>query len=138
MTDQYELTMISAALQDGTAGRRSVFEGFARRLPTGRRYGVAEVDRVAEVLDRTGQLTAGETSNLESKEASINHEVRADRSLNGGRLTNQEKRIVNQQQNNLSGRIYNDKHNAAKQPYGNNRVDARRENQQRSRFALTQ
>src|ERR1700755_3455687 len=41
MTDQYELTMVSAALKDGTAERRSVFEVFARRLPTGRRYGVA-------------------------------------------------------------------------------------------------
>jgi nicotinate phosphoribosyltransferase len=40
MTDQYELTMITAALQDGTADRHSVFEVFARRLPTGRRYGV--------------------------------------------------------------------------------------------------
>ena len=41
LTDQYELTMVSAALKDGTADRRSVFEVFARRLPTGRRYGVA-------------------------------------------------------------------------------------------------
>ena len=40
MTDQYELTMVSAALKDGTAGRHCVFEVFARRLPTGRRYGV--------------------------------------------------------------------------------------------------
>ncbi|MFI7598805.1 nicotinate phosphoribosyltransferase [Actinoplanes sp. NPDC049681] len=41
MTDHYELTMVSAALKDGTADRRSVFEVFARRLPSGRRYGVA-------------------------------------------------------------------------------------------------
>ena len=41
LTDQYELTMVSAALRDGTAGRHCVFEVFARRLPTGRRYGVA-------------------------------------------------------------------------------------------------
>ncbi|ROP29902.1 nicotinate phosphoribosyltransferase [Couchioplanes caeruleus] len=41
LTDQYELTMVSAALRDGTAHRRSVFEVFARRLPSGRRYGVA-------------------------------------------------------------------------------------------------
>jgi nicotinate phosphoribosyltransferase len=41
LTDQYELTMVSAALRDGTAGRPCVFEVFARRLPTGRRYGVA-------------------------------------------------------------------------------------------------
>ncbi len=40
MTDQYELTMVTAALSDGTAGRHSVFEVFARRLPNGRRYGV--------------------------------------------------------------------------------------------------
>lgn len=40
LTDHYELTMLSAALRDGTAARRCVFEVFARRLPTGRRYGV--------------------------------------------------------------------------------------------------
>ncbi|WP_329387188.1 nicotinate phosphoribosyltransferase [Streptomyces sp. NBC_01716] len=39
-TDQYELTMLRAALRAGTAGRRSVFEVFTRRLPEGRRYGV--------------------------------------------------------------------------------------------------
>ncbi len=40
LTDQYELTMLQAALRDGTAGRRCVFELFARRLPEGRRFGV--------------------------------------------------------------------------------------------------
>ena len=40
LTDHYELTMVSAALKDGTADRRCVFEVFARRLPPGRRYGV--------------------------------------------------------------------------------------------------
>jgi nicotinate phosphoribosyltransferase len=40
LTDHYELTMLSAALRDGSASRRCVFEVFARRLPTGRRYGV--------------------------------------------------------------------------------------------------
>src|SRR2546430_2315056 len=40
LTDHYELTMLSAALKDGTADRHCVFEVFARRLPTGRRYGV--------------------------------------------------------------------------------------------------
>ena len=41
LTDRYELTMLDAALQAGLAGRRAVFEVFARRLPTGRRFGVA-------------------------------------------------------------------------------------------------
>src|SRR3954470_11070320 len=51
MTDQYELTMVSAALRDGTADRRCVFEVFARRLPTGRRYGVvAGQGRLMELI----------------------------------------------------------------------------------------
>ncbi|MGY5885909.1 nicotinate phosphoribosyltransferase [Modestobacter lacusdianchii] len=40
LTDRYELTMLAAALADGTADRDCVFEVFARRLPHGRRYGV--------------------------------------------------------------------------------------------------
>ncbi len=40
LTDHYELTMLRAALQAGTANRHSVFELFGRRLPPGRRYGV--------------------------------------------------------------------------------------------------
>jgi nicotinate phosphoribosyltransferase len=39
-TDQYELTMLSAALADGTADRRCSFEVFSRRLPESRRFGV--------------------------------------------------------------------------------------------------
>ncbi|HWB34407.1 MAG TPA: nicotinate phosphoribosyltransferase, partial [Rugosimonospora sp.] len=43
--------MLNAALRDGTAGRHSVFEVFARRLPTGRRYGVvAGTARVVDAL----------------------------------------------------------------------------------------
>jgi nicotinate phosphoribosyltransferase len=50
-TDQYELTMVSAALRDGTASRPCVFEVFARRLPPGRRYGVvAGTGRLLELL----------------------------------------------------------------------------------------
>ncbi|GIJ52150.1 nicotinate phosphoribosyltransferase [Virgisporangium aliadipatigenens] len=48
-TDHYELTMLSAALRDGSADRRCVFEVFARRLPTGRRYGV--VAGTARIID---------------------------------------------------------------------------------------
>ncbi|MHC3000338.1 nicotinate phosphoribosyltransferase [Microbacterium sp. HJ5] len=39
-TDRYELTMLDAALRDGTADRRCVFELFGRRLSAGRRFGV--------------------------------------------------------------------------------------------------
>ncbi|GAA2012317.1 nicotinate phosphoribosyltransferase [Microbacterium ulmi] len=40
LTDRYELTMIDAALRDGTGDRPCVFELFGRRLSGGRRFGV--------------------------------------------------------------------------------------------------
>ncbi|GAA2942084.1 nicotinate phosphoribosyltransferase [Streptomyces erythrogriseus] len=51
-TDQYELTMLQAALKAGTAERHSVFEVFTRRLPHGRRYGVvAGTGRVLDAVE---------------------------------------------------------------------------------------
>jgi nicotinate phosphoribosyltransferase len=53
LTDHYELTMLDAALRDGTASRACVFETFARRLPPGRRYGVvAGLGRLVEAIER--------------------------------------------------------------------------------------
>ena len=52
LTDHYELTMVRAAMHSGAAFRRSVFELFPRRLPTGRRYGVvAGVGRALEAIE---------------------------------------------------------------------------------------
>lgn len=48
LTDKYELTMLEAALADGTAHRQCTFEVFARRLQNERRYGV--VGGTARVL----------------------------------------------------------------------------------------
>jgi len=86
-------------------------------------------DRIANGV-QSGQLTAGETSKLETKEAAINGETRADRAANGGKLTTAEKQQINRQQNQVSKQIYNDKHNANTAQYGNNKVGQRRENQQ--------
>lgn len=53
LTDHYEVTMLRAALAAGTAGRRAVFEVFARRLPHARRYGVvAGTGRFLDALER--------------------------------------------------------------------------------------
>ena len=53
LTDRYELTMLAGALRSGAAGRRAVFEVFARHLPYGRRYGVvAGTGRLLEALAR--------------------------------------------------------------------------------------
>jgi len=86
-------------------------------------------DRIANGV-KSGQLTAGETANLEKKEAAINKETRTDRAANGGKLTSAEKAQVNKQQNQVSKQIYADKHNANTAHYGNNKVGQRRENQQ--------
>ena len=52
LTDRYELTMLTAALRGGAAGRRAVFEVFARALPHGRRYGVvAGTGRLLDALE---------------------------------------------------------------------------------------
>lgn len=79
---------------------------------------------------QSGQLTAGETKNIEGREANVNREIKDDRQANGGKLTMQERQKVNRQQNNLSKSIYNDKHNANTAHYGSNEVGQRRENQQ--------
>jgi nicotinate phosphoribosyltransferase len=55
LTDKYELTMLAAALRDGTAHRRTTFEVFARRLPEGRRYGV--VAGTARFVEALAQFT---------------------------------------------------------------------------------
>jgi nicotinate phosphoribosyltransferase len=53
LTDHYELTMLQAALHDGTAHRRCAFEVFTRRLPEGRRYGVvAGTGRLVEAIEQ--------------------------------------------------------------------------------------
>jgi len=67
-------------------------------------------DRIAQGI-KSGQLTAGESSRLEGRDAAINHEIRNDRAANGGKLTGAEKAQVNRQQNRTSRAIYRDKHN---------------------------
>ncbi len=61
---------------------------------------------------KSGQLTPGETRNLENRDSSINRQAQGDRAANGGTLTAQERQQINQRQNNVSRSIYNDKHNA--------------------------
>jgi hypothetical protein len=86
-------------------------------------------DRIAQGV-QSGQLTAGETKNLENKEAGLNKEEHTMRSEDDGHLTAADRAKLNSQQNRLSNRIYNDKHNANTAHYGNNEVGQRRENQQ--------
>src|ERR1700722_5575914 len=71
-------------------------------------------DRIAQGID-SGQLTSGETKNLETREAALNGEEHAMRSEDDGHLTAADRAKLNNQQNRLSNRIYDDKHNGATQ-----------------------
>lgn len=86
-------------------------------------------DRIAQGID-SGQLTAGETKNLETKEASLNKEEHTMRTEDDGHLTAADRTKLNNQQNHLSNQIYADKHNANTAHYGNGEIGQRRENQQ--------
>ena len=87
----------------------------AQAKPTVAQRKENQQDRIANGV-QSGQLTAGETANLEKKEAAINKETAADRAANGGTLTASEKKQVNKEQNGASKNIYNKKHNAKTQP----------------------
>jgi len=78
----------------------------------------------------SGELTAGESKNLENREAGLNAETRTMRAADNGHLTAADKAKLNRQQNRLSNSIYADKHNAAVQHNGPGTVGQRDENQQ--------
>jgi hypothetical protein len=86
-------------------------------------------DRIANGV-QDDQLTPGETKNLETKEAGINHEESTMRSQDDGHLTAADKTKINNQQNHLSNQIYTDKHNANTAHYGNGEVGQRQQAQQ--------
>jgi hypothetical protein len=67
-------------------------------------------DRVANGV-QSGQLTAGETRNLETKEAALNTEEHGMRAADNGHLTAADRATLNHQQNRLSRQIYTKKHN---------------------------
>jgi hypothetical protein len=86
-------------------------------------------DRIGQGV-QSGQLTAGETKNLETKEAGLNKEERTMRSEDDGHLTSADRTKLNNQQNHVSNQIYDDKHNGAVQNNGAGEIGQRKENQQ--------
>ena len=72
-------------------------------------------NRIGQGL-RSGQITAGGASRLETREAAINNSRRADLAADGGHLTATQSRSLNRRENRLSNQIYVDKHNNVAQP----------------------
>ncbi len=73
-------------------------------------------DRIASGIG-SGQLTAGEAARLEARETELRHEIATDRKANGGKLTDAERKEINQELNGLSTRIKKEKHDEQTQPH---------------------
>src|SRR5437588_5157230 len=87
-------------------------------------------DRIANGV-QNGQLTAGETANLEKKESALNKEENRMKKRDDGNLTTADKTRLTRQQNRLSRNIYRDKHNGRVQNTNpKTEVGKRAENQQ--------
>ncbi len=60
--------------------------------------------------EKNGTLTKQQAHQLHKDDRQIRHEERAMASQNGGHITKQEQRTLNQQENATSSQIYNEKH----------------------------
>ena len=91
-------------------------------------------DRIANGI-QSGQLTAGETRNLEKKESAINSEERDMRKLDNGHLTAADRATLHQQQNAVSKDIYKQKHDAQVQNVNPKSEVGQRQRNQQERIA---
>jgi hypothetical protein len=91
-------------------------------------------DRIANGI-QSGELTAGETRNLEKKESEVNQEERDMRKLDNGHLTAADRATLHRQQNVVSKDIYQDKHNSRVQNVDPKSEVGQRERNQQERIA---
>jgi len=101
---------VPAAFAQSTGSSTSSGTADANKPPTIQERKENQQDRIAQGI-KSGQLTPGETKNLETKEAGLNKEERDMRAADDGHLTAADREKLNNQQNHLSNQIYNDKHN---------------------------
>lgn len=73
----------------------------------------AQQDRIANGV-KSGQLTPGETRRLERGEQRLQRNEKRDMKADNGHLTKQDQRQLNHEANNMSKRVYADKHNDKK------------------------
>lgn len=68
-------------------------------------------DRIANGV-KNGQLTPGQTANLERGEQRLQNNEKRDMAKDNGHLTEQDQRQLNKEANHMSNKIYKDKHSA--------------------------
>jgi len=119
---------VPAAFAQSTGSSTSSGTADANKPPTIQERKENQQDRIAQGI-KSGQLTPGETKNLETKETGLNKEERNMRAADDGHLTAADREKLNNQQNHLSNQIYNDKHNGRTDNF-EGEVGQRQENQQ--------
>jgi len=119
---------VPAAFAQSTGSSTSSGTADANKPPTIQERKENQQDRIAQGI-KSGQLTPGETKNLETKEAGLNKEERDMRAADDGHLTAADRKKLNNQQNHLSNQIYDDKHNGRTDNF-KGEVGQRQENQQ--------
>lgn len=119
---------VPAAFAQSTGSSTSSGTADANKPPTIQERKENQQDRIAQGI-KSGQLTPGETKNLETKEAGLNKEERDMRAADDGHLTAADREKLNNQQNHLSNQIYDDKHNGRTDNF-KGEVGQRQENQQ--------
>jgi hypothetical protein len=109
-----EETMMTARRILATAALCTLLTGAASAQVTGQTIQNRKNDQQGRIAQgvRSGQLTRGETRNVESRERSVNREEHAMRRADGGHLTGGDKAALTRRQNNISRSISKDKHNA--------------------------
>jgi hypothetical protein len=73
-------------------------------------------DHIAAGISK-GQLTAAETARLEAREVELRHHIETDRDANGGKLTDAERKHINEELDDLARRIFKQKHDQETQPH---------------------
>ena len=104
---------MAAVLGIGIVPGRARAEDFAQKHPRRAEVNHREHHQQKRIANgiKSGRLNAGEAANLEGQEAGLKAQERAEVKANGGHLTKGEQQQLNQEENNLSHQIYNDKHN---------------------------
>jgi len=143
-THQRELREITMKLQSKSFVLTAAMAGLmlpaaaqttpATAPPTSNQRKENQQDRIANGI-QSGELTAGETRNLEKKESTINQEERDMRKLDNGHLTAADRATLNQQQNVVSKDIYKQKHDAQTQNVNPKSEVGQRQRNQQERIA---
>ncbi len=112
---RFAISLMTAGLFAATSGIATTAIAAAQTPPVKKEGEIQnrqerQQKRIGEGL-ANGSLTPKEAAHLEHNQAKLNKEIRHDRHVNGGNLTNKEKRQINRQQNHLSEGISDKKHN---------------------------